>query len=237
MLFVPAFAIFIVAAGVTWALNDLGLYNRGFEKYGISRATGITPAGLHDAGATIRNYFNSADEPLVVRAVVYGEERELFTEKEVHHMRDVKGLVRGVYLVGGGALVYILGVLIGGYAGSGSSYTRQLARMLLWSGVATLVALVVFGVFAAVAFPWLFWVFHLVSFSNDLWLLDPRNDYLLIMFPLGFWFDATMRVAATAAASACALIIGASATLLLLRRREGALASENAPGESSAGDG
>ena len=71
-LFVPAVVIFLVATGVTWALNDLGLYDRGFEKYGISRATGITPAGLHDAGAAIRGYFNSPDEPLVVRAVVYG---------------------------------------------------------------------------------------------------------------------------------------------------------------------
>ncbi len=236
VLFVPAVVVFLVAAGVAWALNDLGLYSRGFEKYGVSRATGITPAGLHDAGAAIRGYFNSPDEPLVVRSVVYGEEREIFSEKEVHHMRDVKGLVRGVYLVGGGALVYILGVIIGGFAGAGASFTRDLARLLLWSGGATLAALVVFGAAAAIAFPWLFWIFHLVSFSNDLWLLDPRTDYLLIMFPLGFWFDATMRVAATAAAGAIALIAGSAVTLVLLRRRDVALVEESLPREAPAGD-
>ena len=94
-----------------------------------------------------------------------------------------------------------------------------------------------FGAAAAIAFPWLFWIFHLVSFSNDLWLLDPRTDYLLIMFPLGFWFDATMRVAATAAAGAGALIAGSSVTLVLLRRRDVALVEENLPREAPAGDG
>ena len=37
--------------------------------------------------------------------------------------------------------------------------------------------------------------FHLVSFSNDLWLLDPSRDMLIRMFPEGFFMDATMLIA------------------------------------------
>ena len=61
------------------------------------------------------------------------------------------------------------------------------------------------GGFALVGFDTLFLLFHRISFANDLWQLNPRTDYLLIMFPLGFWLDATMRVALTAAAGAVAL--------------------------------
>ncbi len=218
ILFVPGVVLLLIAAGVSWAVNDLGLYDRGFEKYNVSRSTGITPDGLHEAGAAIRGYFNSAGEPLLVTAQVYGEEREIFNRREVLHMGDVKALVRGVYLLGGGALVYVLGVIVGGFCGFGTAFSRKLAWLLLWGGAATLLFLAAFGAMALAGFDRLFLTFHQLSFANDLWQLDPRRDYLLIMFPLGFWFDATLRVAATAAAGAFALIAGSTAGLLYLRR-------------------
>ena len=48
---------------------------------------------------------------------------------------------------------------------------------------------------ALVGFDRLFLYFHLVSFSNDLWILDPRHDYLIAMFPQGFFFDCTGAIA------------------------------------------
>ena len=81
----------------------------------------------------------------------------------------------------------------------------------------TLGLLAVFGLFAIVGFDSLFLKFHQLSFSNDFWQLDPRTDYLIIMFPLGFWFDATMRVAATTVISAITLS-GVSGGYLFYRR-------------------
>ena len=89
--------------------------------------------------------------------------------------------------------------------------------MCLWGGSATLAILLAVGLFALVGFDSLFLIFHQISFSNNLWQLDPRTDYLLIMFPLGFWFDATMRVATTAVAGA-AVIAGVSGGYLLFHR-------------------
>ncbi len=43
-------------------------------------------------------------------------------------------------------------------------------------------------------FNWLFTQFHLLSFSNDFWLLDPSTDYLIMLFPEGFWFDAVIVI-------------------------------------------
>ena len=51
------------------------------------------------------------------------------------------------------------------------------------------------GVLSLVGFDRLFLYFHLISFSNDLWILDPSRDYLIAMFPQGFFFDATMLIA------------------------------------------
>jgi integral membrane protein (TIGR01906 family) len=217
-LFVLSVPLFLVTGSVTWAFNDPGLYNRGFEKYNISLYTGITDADLRQAGADIRHYFNSGDEPLVVRTRVFGEEREIFSQREVVHMRDVKELVRGVYLLAGLSGIYIISVIIGGFARSRRAFVDTLARLFLWGGLLTLAFLLVMGLFAATGFDTLFLKFHQLSFSNDFWQLDPRRDYLIMMFPLGFWFDATMRVAVTALGGAL-ILSGLSGAYLLYKSR------------------
>jgi len=215
-LFVVAVPVFLVSSSVTGAINDSGIYNSGFKKYTISLYTGIVDADLHQAGADIRHYFNSGDEPLRVRTHVFGDERDIFNQRETTHMRDVKELIRGVYLFAGASMTYILAVAIGGFAGFGRSFAGELARFLLWGGLLTLGLLVVFGVLAVVGFDSLFLLFHQLSFSNDFWQLDPSKDYLIIMFPLGFWLDATIRVVATSVISAICLS-GVSGGYLLYR--------------------
>ena len=215
-LFVVVVPVFLVSSSVIWAINDSGLYNSGFEKYNISPYTGIIESDLRQVGADIRHYFNSGDEPLRVRTRVFGEERDIFNQRENTHMRDVKGLIRLVYLFAGASMAYILAVAIGGFAGFGRSFTVQLARFLLSGGLLTLGLLVVFGLLAVVGFDSLFLLFHQLSFSNDFWQLDPSKDYLIIMFPLGFWLDATMRVVAISMISAISLS-GMSGGYLLYR--------------------
>jgi integral membrane protein (TIGR01906 family) len=217
IIFVVAVPLFLVTGSVAWAVNDPGVYNRGFEKYRISLFTGITDADLRQAGADLRHYFNSGDEPLVLRTRVLGEEREIFNQREVAHMRDVKGLVRGVYLSAGLSALYLLAVVAGGFWRFRRAFLDRLARLLLWGGGLTLALVAGVGLFALVGFDALFLTFHRLSFSNDFWQLDPRRDYLIIMFPQGFWFDATMRVAATAVGGAV-LLAGISASYLLYCR-------------------
>jgi integral membrane protein (TIGR01906 family) len=59
----------------------------------------------------------------------------------------------------------------------------------------TLVLALVVGGLSMLDFESLFIRFHMLSFSNDLWQLDPRTDYLLILYPQAFWLDTTLRIA------------------------------------------
>ena len=43
-LFIVAVPLFLVTASVTWAFNSPGVYQGGFERYDVSRITGITDA-------------------------------------------------------------------------------------------------------------------------------------------------------------------------------------------------
>ena len=217
-LFVFAVPIFLVAASVTWAFNDPGVYNRGFQKYRISLISGITDEDLRQVGGQIRHYFNSTDEPLLVNTQVYGKERELFNQREVQHMRDVKRLVWWVYAAAIVSGIYLLAAAAWGVAVYRRGFLDVLAQRVI-RGVALMVVLVVFvGVFALAGFDTLFLRFHQLAFANDLWQLDPRRDYLLIIFPQGFWFDATMRVAALTVAGALALTLIAGGQILWQRK-------------------
>ena len=40
----------------------------------------------------------------------------------------------------------------------------------------------------------LFLNFHLISFNNDLWLLNPETDNLIKLFPQQFFYDALSRI-------------------------------------------
>lgn len=216
-LFVVAVPLFLIMASVTLAFNDPAVYQRGFEKYNISLITGITDADLRQAGADIRDYFNSFEEPLEVRARIFGVEQELFNQREALHMQDVKRMVWGVYL---------LAALSGLYIAVGALWLlrrrrfedgERLARLCLWGGGLTVGLAAAVGLFSLVGFDTLFLKFHQISFANDFWQLDPRSDYLVMMFPQEFWFDATLWVGTLAVAGA--VIISALAGGYLIYRR------------------
>ena len=205
MLFVIAVPLFLVTNSVTWAVNEKRLYHYGFDKYDISRVTGIEDEGLVVAAREIRAYFNSTSEPIDIRAEIYGEERALFNQREVLHMRDVKHLIWGVYVIDLVTAIYILGFAGAGFFIYRRLFTAKLMGYLLWGGSLTLAFVVGVGLAALVGFDSLFLLFHQLSFSNDFWKLDPSRDYLVMMFPQGFWFDATLFVALVTVGQAAVL--------------------------------
>ena len=215
--FIVAVPLFLITGSVTWAFNNPGVYNDGFEKYSISRISGITDSDLRQVGADVRSYINSGDKPLDVRTRVLGEERDLFNAREITHMKDVKQLVRGVYVLALGSALYLAAMTVIGFASQRGRFVPALAKRLAWGGGLTLILLVVFGVAALVGFDSVFLKFHQLSFANDLWQLDPRTDYLVRIFPQDFWFDTTMWVAVRAIAGALILTVAASAYLLYQR--------------------
>ena len=58
-------------------------------------------------------------------------------------------------------------------------------------------------------FNFVFTRFHFLSFANDLWMLDPRTDNLIIMFPQRFFFEATLMIAVMTAIEFAGLVVGA----------------------------
>jgi integral membrane protein (TIGR01906 family) len=202
-LFILCLPVLLLTASVSGAVNSLWLYKYGFDKYGVSQTTGLAPTELEKAAQGLIAYFNSPDETVDITVIRDGQPFTLFNEREAAHLRDVKGLFRLVYRALQGALVYALI-----YAGLNVLLwkdRRRPARGLMGGGGLTLALVLALGTGMLLDFDRLFWQFHLISFANDLWLLDPTRDYLIMLFPQGFWYDASLFCALTTAAGAVVL--------------------------------
>ena len=215
VLYVAAIPVLLVSASVTYAFNELRLYEYGFDHYNVSRVTGIPDADLKGAARQIRSYFNSRQEPLVVTARVNGRERSIFTPQEATHMKDVKHLVWGVYGVGAAAALFLAGTMALGFVRRHQGFGLQLTRSVMWGSVATVALVLGVGLFSLVGFDSLFLWFHEVSFGNDFWRLDPNRHYLVMMFPQGFWQDATLFVGFLALGQS--VLLGGVSTWWVLR--------------------
>lgn len=229
-LFIACIPVFLVASNVRWVINAPFLYSYGFDRYGVSETTGIERDELIRAGAEFRDYFNNDEELLEVRVVQHGVLRSIYNEREVAHMRDVKHLVQGVWNVHAATGGYIGFFLLLGALVHRRKWLAAAGELAGWGGLVTLGGVAILGLAALVGFDRLFLAFHLISFSNDLWQLDPRRDVLIMMFPQGFFFDATMWIAGSTILEALLL-----ASYLLARRIQGRRSAAGTAAEAEAG--
>lgn len=207
VLFTVLVPLLLITSSVRFVINLPALYSYGFDRYEIAEYTRIERADLIAAGKQIRDYFNNDERDLIIRTFVGGVLVEsLYNEREIHHMRDVKALVRGVYLVQMLALLYMAVYVVVGFWLRRTDFWETLGSDVSRGGKLTLALVGVVGLLALVGFNRLFLLFHLISFSNDFWMLDPRRDYLIAMFPQGFFFDATMFIAFCTIAVAAVLV-------------------------------
>ena len=216
--FVALLPVFLIAANVSLVTNTSPLYSYGFNRYKnqIDYYLDISDDELRSAGRQIRDYFNNDEEFLAVNVIVGGVRvRNLYNDREVIHMKDVKGLVQAVDLIWKLSGLYLLGYAMVGFILWRRSFLRPLGRYVAIAGGVTLGLVALVGLGSLAGFDRLFLAFHQVSFSNDFWLLDPRKDALIAMFPQGFFFDATILIVGLIIVEALLLL----AVPMLLARR------------------
>ena len=199
-LFIVAVPVFLVLSFVRIAAVEPRVHEYGFTRYDAEQRTGIDRPQLDRAAREIIRYFRNDDEFLAIAVTVDGQERELFNEREVLHMKDVKALIRLAFGVHELAFVYLVGFVVAVLAWNRQQPMAELARDVRVAGIATVVLLVVAASAVVVGFDALFRQFHVLSFANDFWQLDPKRDHLVQMYPQGFWFTVTLAIGLFSAA-------------------------------------
>ena len=193
LIFVVALPAALVAANLRVLFTAEPLYTFAVEEYDVPGVTGIPRVEIDRAMAEIRDYFTNDQELLRITVTdERGRTNPLFTPREVIHMRDVKHLVQAIFTAG-----VLAGTFVVGYAALRLAVQRRaalaaLARLTRIAALGTLTVAAALGVGTLTGFERLFTQFHVLSFSNDFWQLDPAEHHLVQMFPFDFWLVSTV---------------------------------------------
>ena len=213
VLFTGAFLIFLVGSNVRIAFGNNTLYELGFKRHDVSQTTGLSTSQLSHAGQEIRDYFNSANEYLAVSVTVNGANFNLFDQREIIHMKDVKALLNAVNHIQEGSFLFLFLFVTIGLFIEGNEFRKSLRRLIIRASLFSVSSITLLGAAAAIAFGPLFTLFHELSFSNDFWILNPETSYLVRMFPQAFWLEGTLLIGALTIGEALGII-----ALLVLAR-------------------
>ena len=189
-LFFLSLPALLISATINLEFNSLWLYQNGFQKYNVSQTTGLDETELEKAASGLISYFDSDEEYIRLTVLKDGKSFELFNEQEIIHLKDVKALVQLNRRLLVGTAIYI-----GIYAGMclfwrKKEYWHRLARGTLIGSIITVGMIAALGLGSMLLdFNQIFLRFHYLAFTNELWMLDPSRDYLIMLFPEGFWFD------------------------------------------------
>ena len=148
------------------AYGDFGFYEKEYKKYDVVSDLDMELKDVMYVTYEMMDYLIGDRENLDVYIVVEGKEQDFFNEQDKLHMADV----------------------------TKANWKKILARgYQIGLGIAT--AGVVFLAGALIVdFNTAFTVFHEIFFTNDLWLFDPAEDYMIRMLPEGFFYDMALRI-------------------------------------------
>ncbi len=168
LLFSP---IMMVANSAVIVVNSSSIYDYAIDQYGAEKRTSVPRNELFKANKEIIAYFQDSNEYLAITVMnIENDLIELFNDREIHHMRDVKTIMQWLYrtqaiLMGLCVTYLVFGIMSAAVRHKWS--LSYLGRTLATSGIISGGIVLFLGVFAAMGgFRYLFLQFHFVSFSN-----------------------------------------------------------------------
>jgi integral membrane protein (TIGR01906 family) len=211
------FAFALLLTSIFLCAFDRAFYQSAYEKLGVAADAGLSESDLMLATDALLDYCSGKRADLNVVAVVSGEQRPVFVEREIAHMADVRTLALAAKKVQIGLFVAFAAFLA--VALKLKPRGQNLYKPLLVGLVAGIALMAAVGVYAAVDFD-AFWTrFHLLLFTNDLWLLDPMDSVLINMVPQAFFFSLVMRILTFFSAGMLAFAAACIAGMAIHRRR------------------
>lgn len=187
-------------------------YRNQYEQNNTAYIVGTTQGELLDVTEELLLYLRGSRLDL---NITWSDGGEVFGEREIEHMEDVRLLflygfrLRNMSSVCAVLLIFLMAV----------TYPKLWVRYLtlsfmVVSGIFLLLALFI-GIGMMVDFDFMWNNFHYIFFTNDLWILDPNTDVLIMMMPGHFFVNIIKKFASTFFAGMGILLIS---SLLIYRR-------------------
>lgn len=193
MFLVIAAALFTSFQIAIYGDSEYGFYKKLYEKYHVTDELNMELSDVMKVTDYMMAYLIGEEEELSIVTDVDGREQDFFNEQDRFHMADVKHL-----FLGGLKLRTILVILAAAIVAAlviwKADIRQILTRAYSWALAVFLAVLVFLGIAFSVDFTACFRIFHEIFFTNDLWMFDPAEDYMIRMLPEGFFSDMVIRI-------------------------------------------
>ena len=160
------------------------IYDYNISAYSIEKRTSLSLEKIKEINLGIRTYFFNEKELLDI---------DIYSDKEILHMKDVKSVMNFIFDIS-----KILSIVFCIFTFVLYSYFRVYIYKLIFYSLSLFLSILIFlGTSFLLFFQELFIIFHEIAFNNDLWILNPNEDYLLMMYPEDFFRDVAILILIT----------------------------------------
>ncbi|MCK9216847.1 MAG: TIGR01906 family membrane protein [Firmicutes bacterium] len=186
---IPMIALF---SCVNLIVYDLNHYKTLYLRFNISEEIGLEKEELIKATTNLLDYLKDNRDNLDFKAVVQNDEVEFFSNKDKLHMIDVKNIFITINRLKYFLIAILLVIII--IVTTIKSLRPDIGKVLIFSTILGTLPFLLLIFLILMDFNKYFTIFHEVFFDNDLWLLDPKSDRLVNIFPEKFFAYSALKI-------------------------------------------
>lgn len=173
----------VVVFSISSLALDANFYTTRYDKYEFAPTLGVSSEDLNESITILLDYLKDNRDDIKGQITLNGVEQETFNERETAHMVDVKALYQHALMAGYISAVGMVVLMVFFFITERKKWLAYLCQGFLLSLACLLTFLIFIGIWCMYDFT-AFWTwFHTIFFTNDLWLLDPRTDFMINMLP------------------------------------------------------
>ena len=185
--------ILLISSFEIGAYGDWNFYEKEYEKYKVADELYMEMPDIMKVTKFMMSYLRGNEKKLSIETEVEGNIQDFFNEKDRLHMADVQGLFLGGLAIRRGAILVLL-FSMAALVLMKADWKRLIPQMYQRVLAVFLALTAVAGFLFSRDFNKYFVIFHHIFFNNNLWILDPAEDYMIRMLPEGFFYDMVMRI-------------------------------------------
>lgn len=213
-----AIIVSILITSVEFCAKDSKWLRNEYLKLDISEYTGMSVDDMCSAFTTMVNFMTGKSDSMSVKVECFGYEVEMYDEREIEHMYDVRELYSNVIyartaliiLAAFGTAVFI--------CTEKSDRLYRICRYYLISLAAVVAAIVLICVWAVLDFSDFWIVFHIIFLDIEGSVFDPAISRMIRICPEKLFFDMIIRIF-TIGLGVCIAIAGVMGVYLLIRSK------------------
>lgn len=184
----------LILTSVDFNCFSKAFYADQYRELNTAETIGMSQLDLDGTTGVLLDYIQGKRGDLDVQAVIADEVREVFNQREKDHMVDVRALYLSAMNFNRAASILVVIGLVMLIVKKDRALRQQTARMFLKTSAVLMGLAGALAFYAFLDFNAFWTMFHHIFFRNDLWLLDPNTDILIMMVPETFFFNLVFRI-------------------------------------------